>query len=135
MLTKAQFELRDRARGLAEARIAPRAAAVDRDEAYPWDNVKALTKAGFMGMTLPQAYGGARPGPMQPLIVVGREVGRYAVGPIRSAPVLVGASPHVEGWRGEVFGRSAAAAANNHRSPAFRRPTFQPIDRVSRNLR
>ncbi|MCH7942456.1 MAG: acyl-CoA dehydrogenase family protein [Proteobacteria bacterium] len=70
MLTKAQFELRDRARGLAEARIAPRAAAVDRDEAYPWDNVKALTKAGFMGMTIPQAYGGAGLGTLEAALVI-----------------------------------------------------------------
>ena len=70
MLTRAQFELRDRARGLAEARIAPRAAAVDRDEAYPWDNVKALTKAGFMGMTIPQAYGGGGLGTLEATLVV-----------------------------------------------------------------
>ncbi len=51
-------ELRQRARDLAQAHIAPRAADIDRDEAYPWDNVKALTDAGFMGMTIPQALGG-----------------------------------------------------------------------------
>ena len=58
MLTKAQIELRGRARALAEKRIAPRAAAVDRSEAYPWYSVRALTKAGFMGMTIPKAHGG-----------------------------------------------------------------------------
>ncbi len=43
---------------LATQVIAPRAAEVDRTEAYPWDNVKALTEAGFMGMTIPKAHGG-----------------------------------------------------------------------------
>ena len=57
-LTPAQLKLRKRARALAEAEIAPRAAAVDRTEAYPWENVKALTRAGFMGMTIPRKYGG-----------------------------------------------------------------------------
>ena len=59
MLTKAQRELMERARALAESEIAPRAAEVDRTEAYPWDNVAALTRAGFMGMTVAKKYGGA----------------------------------------------------------------------------
>ncbi|MEQ8814273.1 MAG: 3-sulfinopropanoyl-CoA desulfinase [Thalassobaculum sp.] len=57
-LTAAQEELRAKARDLAERVIAPRAAEVDRTETYPWDNVKALTEAGFMGMTVPKEYGG-----------------------------------------------------------------------------
>ena len=57
-LTPAQLNLQQRARALAETEIAPRAAEVDRTEAYPWDNVAALTAAGFMGMTIPKAYGG-----------------------------------------------------------------------------
>jgi alkylation response protein AidB-like acyl-CoA dehydrogenase len=57
-LTPEQEALRARARELAETVIAPRAAEVDRSEQYPWDNVKALTEAGFMGMTVPKAYGG-----------------------------------------------------------------------------
>ena len=57
--TAAQSKLVERARALAEAEIAPRAAEVDRSEAYPWDNVAALVRAGFMGMTIPKAYGGA----------------------------------------------------------------------------
>ena len=36
----------------------PRAAAVDRDEQYPFDTVKALAEAGFLGMTMPKALGG-----------------------------------------------------------------------------
>ena len=36
----------------------PRAAAIDRDEQYPWDIVKALGEAGFLGMTMPKALGG-----------------------------------------------------------------------------
>jgi len=54
----AQSELQARARALAEQTIAPRAAEIDRSESYPWDNVNALTEAGFMGMTIPKELGG-----------------------------------------------------------------------------
>src|SRR3546814_6435155 len=57
-LTQAQEAIREKARELAEAVIAPRAAEVDRQEAYPWDNCRALCEAGFFGMTLPREYGG-----------------------------------------------------------------------------
>jgi alkylation response protein AidB-like acyl-CoA dehydrogenase len=58
-LTDAQRDLRDAARRIADTVIAPRAAAVDRSETYPWDNVAALREAGLMGYTIPRAYGGS----------------------------------------------------------------------------
>lgn len=57
-LTPAQRALQARARELARTVMAPRAAELDRTEAYPWSNVEALTAAGFMGMTIPKAHGG-----------------------------------------------------------------------------
>ena len=57
-LTEEQRALREHARELARREIAPRAADVDRSEEYPWDNVETLTKAGYMGMTIPEEYGG-----------------------------------------------------------------------------
>lgn len=57
-LTPEQIHLRDKARELAREVIAPRAAAVDRTEQYPWDNVAALKEAGFFGMTIPKEHGG-----------------------------------------------------------------------------
>ncbi len=57
-LSDAEVRLREEARTLAEREFAPRAAEVDRTEAYPWANVEALTAAGFMGMTIPREYGG-----------------------------------------------------------------------------
>ena len=47
-----------RARQLVDTIIRPRAAEWDRTETYPWPIVAALTEAGFMGMTVPRAYGG-----------------------------------------------------------------------------
>lgn len=51
-------ELIQRARHLVDTVIRPRAAEWDRTETYCWSNVAALTEAGFMGMTVPEAYGG-----------------------------------------------------------------------------
>jgi hypothetical protein len=69
-LSEQQLALRDEARALARKTIAPRAAEVDRTEEYPWDNVEALTKAGFMGMTIPEAYGGRGLGLLDAALVV-----------------------------------------------------------------
>ena len=57
-LTTEQRDLKARARDLASTIVADNAAEVDRTEQYPWDNVKALTDAGFMGMTVPKDLGG-----------------------------------------------------------------------------
>lgn len=51
-------ELQARVRALAEETFRPRAAEIDRSEAYPWENVEALRDAGLMGMTLPKPLGG-----------------------------------------------------------------------------
>jgi alkylation response protein AidB-like acyl-CoA dehydrogenase len=69
-LNAQQRKLRDHAREVAEASIAPRAAEVDRSEQYPWDNVATLTDAGFMGMTIPPAYGGPGRSYMDAALVV-----------------------------------------------------------------
>ncbi|MGA9279617.1 3-sulfinopropanoyl-CoA desulfinase [Ilumatobacter sp.] len=57
-LTDTQLEIQQRARSLATDVIGPRAAAVDREEQYPWENVADLQAAGFTGMCIPQEYGG-----------------------------------------------------------------------------
>jgi len=57
-LTDSQRELQNNARDIARKQIAPRAAEIDKTEEYPWDNVKVLTEAGLMGMTVPEQYGG-----------------------------------------------------------------------------
>lgn len=57
-LSPDELELQEYARTFADRVVRPRAAAVDRDEQYPWDIVKALGEAGFLGMTLPKDLGG-----------------------------------------------------------------------------
>ena len=57
-LTDRQHALQSAARELAEGPVQDRAAEVDRTESYPWDHVDRLVEGGFVGMTIPEAYGG-----------------------------------------------------------------------------
>jgi alkylation response protein AidB-like acyl-CoA dehydrogenase len=57
-LSQDEIALQARARGFSREIVRPRAAAIDRDEQYPWDIVRALAEAGFLGMTIPKALGG-----------------------------------------------------------------------------
>jgi len=58
-LSKERKALSARAREFARGVVGPRAAEVDRSEAYPWDTVNQMREAGFIGMTVPEAYGGS----------------------------------------------------------------------------
>src|SRR6516165_3489232 len=57
-LGQQETALQARAREFSRTIVRPRAAEIDRQEQYPWDIVKALAEAGFLGMTIPTAYGG-----------------------------------------------------------------------------
>ena len=59
-----------RARELADRVFRARAQRWDGGEEYPWDNVKDLVQAGFMGLTIPKAYGGAAVSILDVLLVV-----------------------------------------------------------------
>ena len=69
-LTETQTALRDAARRIAVEKIAPRAAEIDRSEEYPWDNVAVLKEAGFLGFTIPEAYGGQGLGYLDAVLVI-----------------------------------------------------------------
>jgi 3-sulfinopropanoyl-CoA desulfinase len=57
-LTPDEIALQARACEFSQSVVRPRAAAIDRDEQYPRDLVKALAEARFLGMTLPKTLGG-----------------------------------------------------------------------------
>lgn len=57
-LSDEQRALRERARRFALELVAPRADEIDRTDQYPMDLARALAAEGFMGMILPEAYGG-----------------------------------------------------------------------------
>ena len=50
--------IRDSARNFAEKEIAPRAAEIDRDNAFPRDLWPRMGELGLHGITAPEAYGG-----------------------------------------------------------------------------
>ena len=58
-LTDEQRMLRDVARDFARTRLAPSAAERDREARFPAEELAELGKLGFMGMLVPEAYGGA----------------------------------------------------------------------------
>ncbi|RLA90206.1 MAG: acyl-CoA dehydrogenase [Deltaproteobacteria bacterium] len=57
-LSASQQEIQARARQLAQDRIKPQAAALDRQARHPAEILTELGKLGFMGLSLPPDYGG-----------------------------------------------------------------------------
>ena len=57
-LSRELREFQEQVRQIARAEIEPHAAETDRSEQYPWHCVDVLKREGFMGMTIPVAYGG-----------------------------------------------------------------------------
>jgi butyryl-CoA dehydrogenase len=58
-LTEEQRLIRDTARDFAAREIAPKAAELDKNGRWPEEIVKKMAELGFMGMAIPQEYGGA----------------------------------------------------------------------------
>jgi alkylation response protein AidB-like acyl-CoA dehydrogenase len=59
MLAEEHLQLRDALREFAAQRLAPFAAAWDRDATFPRDALKELAALGTFGIAVPEAYGGA----------------------------------------------------------------------------
>lgn len=57
-LSDAQATLQAQARELSDGVVRDRAEKTDATESYPWDTVRDLVEAGFMGMTIPTRFGG-----------------------------------------------------------------------------
>ena len=58
-LTEDERLIRDTARELADKEFAPRAAEADETSRFPVENVRKLAELGFMGMNVPEEWGGA----------------------------------------------------------------------------
>src|SRR6266571_7126474 len=57
--TETQLMIRETARKFAEEELAPSASERDEKEEFPHDAVKKLGELGFLGMMVPEEYGGA----------------------------------------------------------------------------
>ena len=75
-LSDADRLIQQSARRVAREVVAPRAAEVDRDAAYPEDFFAAFREADLLGITLPQAAGGADAGTVALALAV-EEVAKY----------------------------------------------------------
>src|SRR5580700_6040345 len=102
-LSEEHVALREAVRALADDKIAPRAAEVDRTSEFPWDVYEALVKADLQAVHIPEAYGGAGADAIATAIVI-EEVARAcassslipAVNKLGTVPLLLGASEEVK---------------------------------------
>src|ERR1700746_1134189 len=102
-LSEEHQALREAVRALADDKIAPRAAEIDRTAEFPWDVYEALGKADFHALHIPEEYGGAGGDALATAIVI-EEVARAcatsslipAVNKLGTMPLLLGASDEVK---------------------------------------
>jgi alkylation response protein AidB-like acyl-CoA dehydrogenase len=102
-LSEEHEALRESVRALADDKIAPRAAEVDRTGEFPWDVYEALVKADLQAVHIPEAYGGAGADAIAAVIVI-EEAARAcassslipAVNKLGTIPLLLAASEDVK---------------------------------------
>ncbi len=102
-LSQEQEALREAVRALADDKIAPWAAEVDRTSEFPWDAYEALVRSDFHAVHIPEAYGGAGADAISVAIVI-EEVARAcassslipAVNKLGTVPLLLAASEEVK---------------------------------------
>lgn len=58
-LNKAQQEIKERAAEFADREVAPSAAELDAEDRVPFETLEKMAEAGFMGLCVPEEYGGA----------------------------------------------------------------------------
>ena len=98
-LTEEQRLLRDTVRVLADERIAPRAAEIDRTSEFPWDVKELLAAQDILALPFPEAYGGLG-GELLPVCLAIEQLSRVcatsglilAVQELGSIPILLGGS-------------------------------------------
>ena len=59
LLPQEHEDFKQTVRKFSEENIAPQAKFVDDKGEFIWDNVKELAKKGYLGMTIPEKYGGS----------------------------------------------------------------------------
>lgn len=72
-----QKDLRIRVRSFAEKLIEPEAAQFDHKGTFPWETYKKMGKEGFLGLIVPEAYGGGNGGALEYSILC-EEIGKVS---------------------------------------------------------
>ena len=96
-LSEDQLMLRDTVRRIALEQFQPRAAEVDANEKFPWENFKILSENGLLGVQVPEVYGGTDAGMLSMILTV-EEVARCCAATsvmlttqaLASDPILIG---------------------------------------------
>ena len=118
-LSSEQRALQARARSFAQGVARPRAAEIDASEQYPWDIVKALTDAHFVGMTIPQSLGGQGRSFLDAVLVI-EEMAKCCTVTARIAvETNMGAISTVMAYGGEAQKRLAADLVLGGDKPAI----------------
>jgi len=102
-LSEEHEALRESVRALADDKIAPRAAEIDRTGEFPWDVYDALVKADLHAVHIPEAYGGGGADAIAAAIVI-EEVARAcassslipSVNKLGTMPLILAASEEVK---------------------------------------
>src|SRR4030065_665569 len=78
-LTEDQIMIRDLAREIAEDKIIPVRAELDEKEEFPWDIMNTLAQSDFMGIYIPEEFGGMGKGGFE-FILAGEEISKAWLG-------------------------------------------------------
>lgn len=94
VLNADQLAIRKFSRKFAEQEIAPHAAQYDRTEEFPWENLRKMAAAGFLGMNLDPSYGGGGADAVSHMIAI-EEISRAcgSTGVIMAVHTSAGALP------------------------------------------
>lgn len=98
-LTDDERLLRDAARDFAQSEVAPRARELDEAEEFPWDIVKQMGPLGWMGVLVPEQYGGAGGTAMQYALAI-EEFSRASAG----VALIMAAHNSLGNWALMTFG-------------------------------
>ncbi|HYS48603.1 MAG TPA: 3-sulfinopropanoyl-CoA desulfinase [Xanthobacteraceae bacterium] len=118
-LSPDELALQARAREFSARVVRPRAAAIDREEQYPWDIVRALTDAKFVGMTIPLEYGGQGRSFLDTVLVIEEMAKSCTVTARIVVETNMGAISTVMAYGGEPQKRRAAELVLSGDKPAI----------------
>jgi alkylation response protein AidB-like acyl-CoA dehydrogenase len=119
-LSKDQREIKERAAEFADREVAPYAAELDREDRIPFEMLSKLADAGFMGLCVPEEYGGASTDFLSYVLVL-EEISRAdaGVGVTLAVHTSAGTLPIVEYGTEEQRARYVPALARGEKIGCF----------------